>query len=140
MGPSEALTTNPSVLGILATPVQKVISVFSYYHSPLHKDKRARGGFLLSQAFVNNMTLMKHTRILHTSLGTLSSTSFLVSDPPIPVSLIRIHKPNYKKPSTSLAKLDFSSESEDDANISKEQIRSKNRKLRQQLKEARKHI
>ena len=34
MGPSEALTTNPSVPGILATPVRKVISAFSYYHSP----------------------------------------------------------------------------------------------------------
>ena len=140
MGPSEALTTNPSVPGILATPVRKVISAFSYYHSPPHEDKRAGGRFLLSQAFVNDMTPMKRTRILHASLGTSSSTSFLVSDPPIPASSIRIHEPNYEKPGASLAELDFSSESEDNANISKEQIRSENRKLRQQLKEARKHI
>ena len=140
MGPSEALTTNPSVPGTLATPVRKVISAFSHYHSPTSKDKQTGSQLPLSQLFDDDMTPTKQTRILHASLGTSSSTSFLISNPPVPASSIRIYEPKYEKPATSLAELDFSASSEDDTAMSKEHIRSENRKLRQQLKEARKHI
>ena len=139
MGPSEALTTNPSVPGTLATPVRKVVSAFSYYHSP-QEDGETSNGFPLSQVFADDMTPMKRTRILHASLGTSSSTSFLVSKAPVPASSFKIHEPNYGKPTKQLAELDFSAESEDEVDAPKAQIRDENQKLRQQLKEARKHI
>ena len=140
MAPSEALTTNPSASGTLATPVRKVISAFSYYHSPASEDEQPTGKFPLPQVFADDMTPTKRARILYASLETSSSTSFLVSKPPIPASSINIHEPRYDKPTASLAELDFSVNSEDDTGMSKDEIKSENQKLRKQLKEAQKHI
>ena len=41
MGPSEALSTNPAVPGTLVTPVQKVLSAFSFYKSPSTGNRQA---------------------------------------------------------------------------------------------------
>lgn len=62
MGPSEALSTNPPIPGILATPVRKVMSAFSYYHSTGEEIPP-------SQTFVDDMTPTKQIKILHASLG-----------------------------------------------------------------------
>jgi hypothetical protein len=140
MAPSEALTINPSIPGSLATPVRKVISAFSYYHSPPSEDEQLSREFPLSQVFVDDMTPTKRARILRASLGTSSSTSFLISKPPVPASSVNVREPKYTEPMMSLAELDFSADSEVDADMSEEQIKSENQKLRQQLKEARKHI
>jgi hypothetical protein len=143
MGPSEALTVNPLVPGTLATPVRKIVSAFSYYRSPPSEDEQTGSRFPLSRAFVDDITPTKRTRALHASLGTSASTSFLVSKAPIPASSIKIHEPNYKKPTMPLAELDFSADSgdsEDETHMSKGQIRDENQKLRKQLKEAQKHI
>jgi len=144
MGPSEALTTNPPIPGTLATPVRKVLSAFSYYHSPPSANGQTDKEFTPSRTFVDDMSPTKRTRILRASLGTSSSTSFLVSKPPVPASSIRVYEPNYEKPPTTLSDLDFSansdSDSDSEADISIEQIRDENRKLRQKLKDAQKHI
>ena len=140
MAPSEALATNPSIPGTLATPVRKVISAFSFYRSPPSKDKETGSGLPLPRVFVDDITPTRRARILRASLGTSSSTSFLISNPPIPASSINIHEPKYEKPTVSLAELGFSTDSEDKADMSEEQIRFENQKLQQQLKEARKHI
>jgi hypothetical protein len=136
MAPSEALSTNPPISGALATPVRMVISAFSYYHS----NKQTGEEFSPSQTFVDDMTPTKRAGILHASLGTSSSTSFLVSEAPVPASSIKIHEPIYERPPAALSELDFSADSEDEADMSIEQIRDKNKKLRQQLEDARKHI
>ena len=136
MGPSEALSTNPPIPGILATPVQKVVSAFSYYCLA----KRTGEEIPPSQTFVDNMTPTKRIKILHASLGTSSSTSFLISETPVPPSSIKIHEPNYEKPLAALSELDFLGDSEDEAGMSMEQIKDENKKLQQMLKNARKHI
>ena len=139
MGPSEALTTNPLISSTLATPVRKVISTFSYYHSPPSADEQTSKEFALSQAFVDDMTPTKRAKILHASFRTSSSTSFLVSGIPVPASSIRVNEPRYEK-LPALSELDFSANSEDEAVMSTEQIRNENEELRQKLKNAKKHI
>ena len=136
MGPSEALSTDPPIPGTLATPVRKVISAFSYYHS----NEQTSEEFSPSQTFVDDMTPTKRARILRASLGTSSSTSFLVSEAPIPASSIRIHKPIYENPPATLSELNFSADSENEADMSAEQIRDENEKLWEKLKNAQKHI
>jgi len=44
MGPSKALTTNPSAPGTLATPVRKVLSALLYYRSPPSEDGQSHWG------------------------------------------------------------------------------------------------
>lgn len=139
MGPSEALSTNPPIPRTLATPVRKVISAFSYHRSPPLADEQTGEELTSSQAFANDMTPTKRARILHTSLGTSSSTSFLVSEVPLPASSIRIDEPRFEKP-PALSELGFSADSDSEADMSKEQIRDKNKRLRQKLKDAQKHI
>lgn len=140
MGLSEALSTNPQIPDALATPVRKVISAFSYYHSPPSANEQSNEEFLASRVFTNDMTPTKRTRILHASLGTSSSTSFLISNAPVPASSIRINKPEYKKPPAPLSGLGLPADSEDEADMSTEQIKDENKKLQQKLKDAQKHI
>jgi len=137
MGPSEALSTNPPIPGILATPVRKVVSAFSYYHST---EQTGEDSISPSQTFADDMTPTKRIKILHASLGTSSSTSFLISETPVPPSSIKIHEPNYEKPPVGLSELDFSGDSEDEAGMSTEEIKDENKKLRQKLKKAQKHV
>ena len=115
MGPSEALTTNPSIQGTLTTPVQKAISAFSNYRSPSSEQTEEEP--MPSQAFVNDMTPTKRAKILRASLKTSSSTSFLVLKAPVHASSVRVHQPNYKKPPAALSDLDFSAGSGDEADI-----------------------
>jgi len=136
MGPSEALSTNPPIPGVLATPVRKVVSAFSYHRSTEQTGEEIPP----SQTFADDMTPTKRIKILHASLRTSSSTSFLVSETPVPHSSIKIHEPNYEKPPAALSELGFSDDSEDEAGMSTEQIRDENKRLRQTLKEAQKHI
>ena len=140
MGPSEALTTNPLIPGTLVTPVRKAISAFSKYRSPSPMGEQTEPEFIPSQSFIDDLTLTKRAKILHASLKTSLSTSFLVSKTPVCASLIRVHQPNYEKPPAMLFDLDFSASSGDDADMSEDQIRDENKKLQQKLKDARKHI
>ena len=77
----------------------------------------------------DNMTPTKWIKILHASLGTSLSTSFLISETPVPPSSIKIHEPNYEKPPAALSELNLSGNSEDEADMSTEQIRNENKKL-----------
>ena len=140
MGPSEALTTNPLIPGTLATPVRKAISAFSKYRSPSPTGERTESEFIPSKSFIDDLTPTKRAKILHASLKTSSSTSFLVSKIPVRASSIRVHQPNYEKPPATLFNLDFSASSGDEADMSEDQIRDENKELRQKLKDARKHI
>ena len=108
MGPSEALTTNPLILRTLATPVWKAISAFSKYRSPSPTSGQTEPESMPSQSFIDDITPTKCAKILHASLKTSSSTSFLVPKSPVHASLIRVYQPNYEKPSTALSNLDFS--------------------------------
>lgn len=140
MGPSEALSTNPPPTQTLATPVRKVLSAISYYRSPPSANTQINKEFSPSRTFINGMTPTKQAKILHASLRTSSSTSFLVSKAPIPASSIRIDKPQHHNPPAELSELAFSTDSEDEVDMSTDQIRNENKKLRQRLRAARRHI
>lgn len=140
MGPSEALSANPPPPRTLATPVRKVVSAFSYYRSPSSANKQADEESSPSRTFVDDMTPMKQTRILQASLKTSSSTSFLVSKAPIPAASITINEPRQHDPPAALSELNFSDEPEDESDMSIDQIRNENKKLRWKLKAARAHI
>lgn len=57
---------------------------------------------------MNPLRMTKRARILHASLGTLSSTSFPVFGAPAPALSIGIHKPIYEKPPVTPSEFDFS--------------------------------